>query len=175
MGTAKDEFSFSDLMHGGGEMKERSLDVLNKMAEELEKRGREVNALTAKEEWWNPFAAAHHVVHGAAHILHHTIHGVSMAAHGLLVGDEEMKKRSLDVLNKMAEELEKRAKEVNALTAKEEWWNPFAVLHHVVHGAAHILHHTIHGVSMAVHGLAVGDEEMKKKSLDVLNKMAEGL
>ena len=31
-------------------MKKRSLDVLNKMAEELEKRGREVNALTAKED-----------------------------------------------------------------------------------------------------------------------------
>ena len=43
-----------------------------------------------------------------------------MAAHGLLVGDEEMKKKSFDVLNKMAEELEKRNREVNALTAKEE-------------------------------------------------------
>ena len=62
----------------------------------------------------------HGVVHGAAHILHHTIHGVNIAAHGLLVGDEEMKKKSLDVLNKMAEELEKRGREVNALTAKEE-------------------------------------------------------
>merc|ERR1712013_671783 len=142
--TAKEEFGFSDLMHGGGEMKKKSLDV----AEELEKRNREVNALTAKEDF------------GFSDLMH---------------GGGEMKKRSLDVLNKMAEELEKRGREVNALTAKEDWWNPFAVLQHVVHGAAHILHHTIHGVSMAAHGLLVGDEEMKKKSLDVLNKMAEEL
>merc|ERR1719277_21802 len=130
---------------GDEEMKKKSLDVLNKMAEELEKRARVVNALTAKEEF------------GFSDLMH---------------GGGEMKKRSLDVLNKMAEELEKRGREVNALTAKEEWWNPFKVVHHVVNGAAHILHHTIHGVSMAVHGLAVGDEEMKKKSLDVLNELA---
>ena len=35
----------------------------------------------------------HNIVHGAAHILHHTIHGVSM-----ILGDEELQKRSLDKL-----------------------------------------------------------------------------